>query len=125
MRTVRLTIIYSDYQYMVARQCFDYSHSIFSATDTLSSPACSVDNWSVVLYSKVPDVSSNVIIDVMAGARVPVKCTRRLYHLPTRDYGEFDLLVKSSLQAQFSCGALTSLITTPPCWRYILNVTKE
>ena len=84
---VRLTVIYSDYQYLVARQCFDYSNSL----STPPSRSCPVDRSALVIYSKVPDVPETTIIDdLLLVARLPESCANHL-HLPTRDEGRLEL----------------------------------
>jgi len=88
VRVVRLSVIYSDYQYLVARQCFDYSNSV-SNSEELSSPvsrSCAVDKSALVVYSKLPDVTKNVAHDLLSVANLPESCEDVL-HFPRRDEG--------------------------------------
>ena len=81
---VRLTIVYSDYRYLIARQCFDYSNSISA---TRPRPSCSVEKSSLVMYSKSSSsLPANVVVDLLTVADLPSACANRL-HFPRRDEG--------------------------------------
>jgi len=88
VNAVRLSVVYSDYRYMVARQCFDYSNSLGSADEISSSASrsCPVERSSLVVYSKLPDVLTSVVEDLLTVARLPPSCADRL-HRPRRDEG--------------------------------------
>ena len=83
--------MYTDYQYLVARQCFDYSNSLSNLDErsVAQSQSCTVDKSSLVVYSKSPDVSTTVINDLLRVARLPSSCASVL-HLPRRDEGLSD-----------------------------------
>ena len=86
---VRLTVVYSDYQYLVARQCFDYSNSV-SNEEELPVPlsrSCAVDQSALVLYSKSANVPANVVDELLRVAHLPASCANSL-HLPRRDEGQ-------------------------------------
>ena len=86
MRVVRLAVVYSDYQYLVARQCLDYSNSVNNVEQIGVSRACAVDQSALVLYSKSPDVPTTVIDELLRVAHLPANCAD-LLHLPRRDEG--------------------------------------
>ena len=88
MHVVRLTVVYSDYQYLVARQCFDYSNSLNNVEEVGVSRSCAVDQSALVLYSKSPDVPTTVIDKLLTVAHLPANCADQL-HLPRRAEGWF------------------------------------
>ena len=80
--------MYSDYQYLVAKQCFDYSNSLNNVEEigVPMSRSCAVDQSAVVLYSKSPDVPTPVIDELLRVSHLPVSCAD-LLHLPRRNEG--------------------------------------
>ena len=83
---VRFTIVYSDYQYLLARQCFDYVDSLDNEESSVGS--CDVERSALVLYGRSPRVplSNDVIRELLKAARLPASCGHQM-HQPTRDHG--------------------------------------
>jgi len=75
---VRMSILFTDYRYLVAQECFDYTLSEFIEDDNQSALIdfhCPTEKKSLTIYSKSQDFSSDIVSSLVLASNLPTTCS--------------------------------------------------